>query len=358
MSKGSYPLKIKTINGSFVFEVTKYRTESGSTNWLRLTHKDLNKNHESELLQAFAVKYATRLSYQKVSELVLERTGTSSLSDQRIYQIVEEKAAELVAKQAEIINQTREKGEKIKAVEVDLYDGQRKEIKWFGDGICVAEQKAKRDRKAKRGKERTTTEMAMLEQKDGKYRTIIAGEGINRVELYRAEIVAEYGEEVEHLPVVAITDGARNLKKEAKEIFGKEVKHILDWYHLEAKVFQLMTQIAPNKQVKERSQELIINELWRGMSEKALAHLEEIEARNQVKRDELKGYLEKNKDYIINYERRVEAKKVIGSGRMEKQNDVIVAHRQKRKGMSWSKRGSRNLAIVTAHLNQGTNYLQ
>jgi hypothetical protein len=43
---------------------------------------------------------------------------------------------------------------------------------------------------------------------------------------------------------------------------------------------------------------------------------------------------------------------------MEKQNDVVVASRQKRKGMSWSKSGSRNLAIVTAHLNQGTNYLQ
>jgi hypothetical protein len=351
-------LKIKTINGSFEFEVMKYRTATGSSNWLKLTHEKLNKHHESELLQAFAVKYATRMSYHKASELVLERTGTSSLSDQRIYQIVQTKAAELVAEQGEIINRKSEQGQKIKAVEVDIYDAETKEIMWFGDGICVSEQKAKRNGEAKKGKERVTTEMAMLEQKDGKYRTIIAGEGINRVELYRAEVVLEYSEEVEKLPIVAITDGARNLKKEAKEVFGKDVRHILDWYHLEAKVFQLMTQIAPNKQIKEASQELIINELWRGESEKAIRYLEEIEARNSFKQDELKGYLEKNKDYIINYERRKEAKKVIGSGRMEKQNDVIVAGRQKRKGMSWSKSGSRSLAIVTAHLNQGTNYLQ
>ncbi|MGI8639831.1 MAG: hypothetical protein ACR2MG_07740 [Pyrinomonadaceae bacterium] len=98
--------------------------------------------------------------------------------------------------------------------------------------------------------------------------------------------------------------------------------------------------------------------LWKGESEQAIKYLEAIEARNQVKRDELKGYLEKNKGYIINYEKRKEAKKVIGSGRMEKQNDVMVAQRQKRKGMSWSKKGSRNLAIVTAYLSQGTNYLQ
>ena len=323
-----------------------------------MTDEKLNRHHESELLQEFASKYATRLSYQKVSELVVERTGTSSLSDQRIYQIVEEKAGELVAEQAQRISQKSEAGRQIKAVEVDLYDEQGKEIIWLGDGVCVNEQKAKRDQKPKKGKERVTTEMGMLEKKDGSYRTIVAGEGINRVELYRTEVIEEYGEEAQQLPVVAITDGARNLKKEVKEVFGEGVRHLLDWYHLEAKVYQLMTQAAPNKEVKEKVQELIISELWRGESKKAIKHLEEMEARNLVKRDELKGYLEKNQDYIINYEKRKEAKKVIGSGRMEKQNDVIVASRQKRKGMSWSKRGSRSLAIVTAHFNQGTNYLQ
>jgi hypothetical protein len=351
-------VKIKTINGSFEFLVTKYWTEKGSSNWLRMTHEKLSKHHESELLQEFACKYATRLSYEKASELVSERSGTSALSDQRIYQIVQSKAAELVREQAELISREQEKAEKIKAVEVDLYDGEAQEILWFGDGICVSEQKAKRDGEAKKGKERVTTEMAMFEKRDGSYRTIIAGEGINRVALYKAEVVKEYGAEVTQMAVLAITDGARNLKKEAKEVFGKQVRHILDWYHLEAKVYQLMTQIAPNKQIKEEIQELIINELWRGMSERAINRLEEMEVRNRIKRDELKGYLEKNRDYIINYEKRKEAKKKIGSGRMEKQNDVIIAHRQKRKGMSWSRSGSRNLAIVTAHFNQDTNYLQ
>jgi hypothetical protein len=338
--------------------VTRYRTERGSSNWLKLSDAKLNAHQESELLQEFALKYATRLSYEKASELVLERSGSSRLSDQRIYQMVQDKAEELVDQQRQVIEQNTEQAEEVKAVEVNIYDGQAKEVIWLADGICVSEQKAKRDKERKTGKERTTTEMAMLERKDGSYRTIIAGEGINRVELYRAEVVEEYGEEAGSLAVVAITDGARHLKKEAKEVFGMQVCHILDWYHLEAKVFQLMTQIAPNKQVKEETQELIINELWKGEVEKAINHLEAIEARNVKKRDELKGYVEKNKDYIINYEKRKEAKKIIGSGRMEKQNDVLVATRQKRKGMSWSKSGSRNLAIVTAHFNQGTNYLQ
>lgn len=70
------------------------------------------------------------------------------------------------------------------------------------------------------------------------------------------------------------------------------------------------------------------------------------------------GYLVKNQTYIINYRRRKEAGKIIGSGRMEKENDVLIAHRQKRKAMSWSKKGSWSLALVTAHFNQRTNYLQ
>ena len=351
-------MKIKTINGSFEFEVTKYKTEMGSSNWLRLTHEKLSQHQESELLQEFALRWATRLSYQKVSQLVKERSGTSSLSDQRIYQLVGEKATELIAGQSGKIKASQAAALKIKAVKVDLYDSQATEVVWLSDGICVSEQKATRNKAAKKGKERVTTEMAMLEQKDGKYRTIIAGEGINRVALYEAEVVAEYGEEAGAIPLVAITDGARNLKKETTRVFGAEVCHILDWYHLEAKVYQLMTQIAFSKKIKEEMQVVIINELWRGESEQAITCLEKIEARNQFKKDELKGYLEKNKGSIINYEKRKEAGKVIGSGRMEKQNDVIVAHRQKRKGMSWSKSGSRNLAIVTAHFNQGTNYLQ
>jgi hypothetical protein len=60
-------LKIKTINGSFDFWVTKYKTEKGSSNWLRLTHEKLSGHQESELLQEFAVRWATRVSYEKVS---------------------------------------------------------------------------------------------------------------------------------------------------------------------------------------------------------------------------------------------------------------------------------------------------
>lgn len=336
----------------------RYETSRGVENWLKIVDKELSKHYESERLQEFSLRYCTVMSYEKVSQLVKERCGTSRLSDQRLSQMVKEKAEQIKVEQKKLMKEKADFTAEIKAVAVNLYEKEEREIIWLEDGICVSEQKAKRDGQAKRGKERVTTEMAMMQRRDGSFKTMIAGNSVEKEGYYRAEILAEYGAEVSELPIVAISDGARSIKCGVKRMFGEEVSHLLDWYHLEAKVYQLMTQIAPNKQVKEEVQKRIINELWRGRSQEAVKILGAVAGRNQVKQSELKGYLEKNKAYIIDYEKRRDAGKIIGSGRMEKENDVIVAHRQKRKGMSWSKIGSLSLAMVTAHFNQRTNYLQ
>lgn len=325
---------------------------------MRLTDRALSEHYESEKLREFALLYCTLLSYEKVSRLISERCGSTRLSDQRLFKLVEEKAKAISGGQEQLVAEAVAAGEAVKAVKVDIYDEQAEEIIWLSDGICVSEQKARRDRQAKSGKERTTTDMAMMQRKDGGYWTLIAGKGVEKVSYYRAEVAKEYGQQAAELAVVANSDGARSIKHETKKLFGGDVCHILDWYHLEAKIYQLMTQIATGKDAKKESSEILIEALWKGETEKAISHLEEIAVKNAVKQKELIGYLEKNKDSIIDYERRKQAGKIIGSGRMEKQNDVIVAHRQKRKGMSWSKNGSLSLALVTAQFNQRTNYLQ
>ena len=207
-----------------------------------------------------------------------------------------------------------------------------------------------RDKQPKAGKERTTTDLALLEKPDGSYRTIIAGTGIDVVQLARAEIVQAWGPAAAQLPVVAVSDGARSIKHDLQAVFGAQVTHLLDWYHLQAKVCQMMTMIAPHKAAKKASNEFLLHALWHGETEQALTHLRGLTPKNAAKRAELMGYLEKNHTTIIDYDRRQQTGKVIGSGRMEKQNDVVVAQRQKRKGMSWSKQGSLSLALVTANL--------
>ena len=350
MSRGSYEVKLKTLNGSFAFAVRRYETGTGSSNWLRLWEPGLSAHHESPLLQAFAVRYATCLSYARVQELVAERSGTTRLSDQRIQHLVQAQAAALTHAQGELLAAHAERLPTVQAVPVDIYDAQAEEVLWLADGVCVSEQKAVRDKQPKAGKERTTTDLALLAKPDGSYRTIIAGAGIAAVPLYRAELVQAWGARAAQLPVVALSDGARSIKHDLQAVFGAQVTHILDWYHWQAKVCQMMTMIAPTKAAKKASNEFLLQALWHGETEQALTHLRALTPKNAAKREELVGYLEKNRTTIIAYERRQQVGKVIGSGRMEKQNDVVVAQRQKRKGMSWSPQGSLSLALVTANL--------
>jgi hypothetical protein len=56
-------------------------------------------------------------------------------------------------------------------------------------------------------------------------------------------------------------------------------------------------------------------------------------------------YLDKHRHEIIDYGVRQAVGKPIGSGRMEEGLDQVVGHRQKKKGMSWSAKGSKALAI-------------
>ncbi|MEY4504576.1 MAG: hypothetical protein RL154_872 [Pseudomonadota bacterium] len=152
------------------------------------------------------------------------------------------------------------------------------------------------------------------------------------------------------LPIVAITDGARSIRNTLHLIFGMTVCIILDWYHLQHKVKNLMSMIATNKEDKI----LYINDLnsllWNGEVDEAIIYLDDMRrVKNQAKHKELRDYLEKHKDEIINYSTRKANGKTIGSGRGEKGNDLIVAHRQKKKGMAWSRKGSSALAILKTY---------
>ncbi len=86
--------------------------------------------------------------------------------------------------------------------------------------------------------------------------------------------------------------------------------------------------------------------LWVGKVTEALGFLSGVRARNEKAKDELIGYLEKHSAEIIDYGRRQAIGKAIGSGRMEKGVDQVIGMRQKNRGMSWTKQGSRALALL------------
>jgi hypothetical protein len=345
---------IKTINGFFDFNLRRYKTRDGLKTWLDLTEVySLGKNYETPLLQAYYLEWVKYLSYEKVSDLLASRIGNGRLSDQHLFNKVMAYAAGVSASQERQIKSWESSGgQEITGIRVDIYESTTQEILFYSDGVGVGKQKEKRNNVPKEGKERTNLNIMMLqtpsETNTATFETLIAGEEIDEEKLIKSAVCKHY-KDTSCLPVVCISDGATCLKNQNKTVFGKNVVHILDWYHLSAKIKQLMSQIAPNKDIKEEMIALILNYLWQGKIHTATIALKFLVPKNQAKHQELIGYLEKNEAYIIDYEQRQKAGKPIGSGRMEKQNDMIVAKRQKRKGMAWSPKGARNLAIVTAY---------
>jgi len=112
---------------------------------------------------------------------------------------------------------------------------------------------------------------------------------------------------------------------------------ILDWYHLDKKVGELMGMVARNKQEKAVHVAHLLGHLWHGRTDAALTYLRrDVQAKNPEPLAALATYLEKHQAEIIDDGRRQRAGKPIGSGRMEKGVDQVIGVRQKHKRMSWS----------------------
>jgi len=336
----------------------------------RVSYFDLTNQFQdgciSDRLKEFSSYYSNRLSYEEVEGLLERILGEKVLSDQKIQQVVVNKAVEISKGIAEEVKGIPE-GECTRLPQinpsVEIYNPEEGEILLFDDGIQVKGQKENRQRghdtsrieESDDKRIRVTTNVIMVEKKEGGFEYItevIDEEGQELIPLedvVRSKIIKEYGEEKEPLNVVAITDGAKEIRLRLAAIFGIVITIVLDWYHLVKKVRELMSMIALNKEEKFIHLKFIFHHLWRGMTDEALTYLKtKVKARNEQKLLELINYLEKHKEEIIDYDRRKRAGKTIGSGRGEKGCDQVIGYRQKKKGMSWGKngKGSKSLAIL------------
>lgn len=285
------------------------------------------------------------MSYESVAELSLDRCGGLLISDQHIQALVLQEAQEIeIAQERSIASNASFVSPSFGIC--DIYDPDQKEVVWLEDGVCVSQQKKNRDKIAKGGRERTTTDMVLLQRPTTGFECIVAAGKVSLTELCSSKLKQYYTGE--NINIVALSDGSRTIKNRCQALFGSNYIHILDWYHLQKKVKELMCMIAPNKETKIAYVSELNHLFWTGKVTDALQKLRNYTVKNQAKHLELIGYIEKNKDYIINYESRKAAKKTIGSGRMEKKGDKIVAKRQKEKAMSWSAKGSNAMAVLTA----------
>lgn len=161
------------------------------------------------------------------------------------------------------------------------------------------------------------------------------------------------------------TDGHKTLNEAILKRFNwsNNMGIILDWFHLVKKCKEQLSMAMKGRVVRNELLEQFLPLLWHGLTDRAIALLEEMDTaqiKNQPIMEKLVEYLHRNKPYIPCYALRKQLGLRNSSNIGEKMNDLIVSDRQKHNGMSWSKRGSVALASVTAlkRNREATNWLE
>ena len=273
-------------------------------------------------LEECALYYINRLSFQEVAALVARFCGEVAVCQQTVWNWALRKALVLDANLAKEVAACLELASPTITAPSDLYSREAEEVLVLVDGIGVKAQKPLRDKpgEAATGKEakRHYTDVVLLERPDGKF-TTIAGSTTGEISLVAATQAAlrrEWGDRQSPLPVTALTDGASSIRSDLKRVFGEDVCIILDWYHLEKKVGELLSMSAPSRGVREVWEREVVGLLWRGKVEEAITYLKSLTPRHAQKHEELLVYLDKHAGEIIDYERRRACGKWIGSGCM------------------------------------------
>lgn len=344
---------MRTLNGVHHFENQRYLDESG-------TSSVYLSSYQSAGLSELICYYANRLSYRELSGLLERMVGKSPYRSRHLQNIV-------VRESQSVADYNHQAGTGIQlslnfVSQVDIYDIKSKEVIYFDDGVGVKRQKEHRCKEGDLGSKSTPTiqtDVVLINNTNDEYEYLTSAEpplcGLTLEDKINITLSKNYDNK--DLPLVAITDGAQSIRCRLRRLFGKDVMIILDWYHLTEKIRQYSSRLGLSKAIKESHITEMLNYLWNGQATNALIYSDVmIETKNVVILEELQQYILKHHGEICNYGYRKVIGKVIGSGKGEKANDQLVAHRQKKKGQSWSQKGSGALTILkTLEINNQWN---
>lgn len=162
--------------------------------------------------------------------------------------------------------------------------------------------------------------------------------------------------------IFIIGDGARWIRNVWKQHFP-EAAYILDWYHLDRKLYEALKLTLPAAKSLELYRK-VCRYLWRGLRDAALEELKSLccQLLSEGKQDLLSQpcgldalieYIVSNWVGIVDYHRMYKAGYLVASSLVEKAADLVVAKRQKKKqSMQWTIKGADNLsALRTLWLN-------
>jgi hypothetical protein len=356
---GTYALLVQTRHGQFWFPNQKFACpENGSSAFLQATQDC--PSAVTQGLEALAVGMCLNArSYEKARQTLVQVTGHALLTRQTLCNWVIKTAQRLDKHLTQEVQEALESPLPPLSCAVDVYDPDAKELVVLEDGILVKAQKPTHEKQSAIKKDKPCqfhqSYFSLVPRPDGQYQFVL-GTSDATTPLRRAlrAFVCQHWQQTDQaLCLVAITDGAKDLRNDLLAAFGTRMVTILDWFHLRKKVCELCSMLVSTKETRTRLKKQLLKLLFHGQVSEALQVLEELPVRNALMHAKLVTYLTKHTEEIIDYARRAQAKKPIGSGRMEKGVDQVIGIRQKDKGMSWSKRGSYALGMLTAYCANG-----
>ena len=254
-------------------------------------------------------------------------------------------------------NRGRDRMEKLKYDDStsDIEDGTQKCCYVSVDDVGVKFQKT--ERKGRRKKNRSFVENSVIHVQAEDRQYTLTAIGMDKAFKLLVAFLLE-NKLMEDHRLVFFSDGATCIRDYIGKYFGfRQHTVILDWLHLEKKCNEFLSMgIKSSKDEKNQIKEKLASILWTGRHENAIKYLESLKnshIKNPTKIEELKGYIRRKSPNMTCYALRHELGLRISSNRVEKANDLVVATRQKHNGMSWSRRGSGALAIITATMING-----
>lgn len=156
---------------------------------------------------------------------------------------------------------------------------------------------------------------------------------------------------------IYICDGDKSLWKIKQEHFPSSLG-ILDWTHISRNLRRALTLIEDEKKRKTKTKQLK-SLFYHGNTEKALSILNRLLLRQQRRGlppkeieslAEFKGYIENNRDYIIDYEQTRASGYLISSSVMESTINTIASNRlKKNRSRKWIRAGADGVSrVITA----------
>jgi hypothetical protein len=354
---GKNKTQIRTMNGVQTIENQRYihkeRSDSCSFLGSHVSNFCQESGYQSKGVLELMSNYAGKLSYQETSVLLERFTGEHIYTGSQIQNKIVGLEPLITCHLEKVYANQQLSFNFVETEKAFLYDKKSKEICYFDDGIGVTKQKEKRgDRNYEKDTKYVQTDVILIQNMDNSYQYLSENNKIKKPLDVEKQISCHLS--MKHqpfyaiIPFVAITDGARSIRCRIERLLGKNVCIILDWYHLETKIWQYMSRLGQGKAKKERHAKELLHYLWHGNTTDALIYTEQ-EIQVATLRvpilEELQNYILKHQDEIIDYDTRWRiAQKTIGSGRGEKANHQIIADRQKHNGTSWSEKGSNAMA--------------